>query len=163
MKYDIFISYRRYDQDGRPSGRDIARTLKYVFMIRNYSVFFDYSELKDGDFESVILSAIEKSQIVLVVITKDTFARCSDTDDWVYRELKKAVSLNKKIILVDIDNAFHWQGWPKDFPDDLKKIRRIEISPIHTDSTFEACIDLIETHRIKNAISQKEAREAKKR
>ena len=62
-KYDIFISYRRVDSEGRTSGRDIARTIKLELEKRGYKVFFDYSEIRDNEFENVILPAIHNSAV----------------------------------------------------------------------------------------------------
>lgn len=39
--FDIFISYRRKDSDGKVSGRDIAARIKNAFEDRGYDVFFD--------------------------------------------------------------------------------------------------------------------------
>ena len=68
-KYDIFISYRRIDSEGRTSGRDIARTIKLELEKRKYKVFFDYSEIKDNEFEKTILPAVQNSRIFLLVLT----------------------------------------------------------------------------------------------
>ena len=77
-KYDIFISYRRVDSEGRTSGRDIARTIKLELEKRGYIVFFDYSEIKDNEFEDVILPAIHNSVVFIVVLSKDALLRCSN-------------------------------------------------------------------------------------
>ena len=65
IKYDIFISYRRFDSKGRTSGRDIARTIKLELEKRGYKVFFDYSELRDNEFENIILPAVKNSKALL--------------------------------------------------------------------------------------------------
>ncbi len=51
--YDIFISYRRTDSKGAVSGTNIARSIKQQLEIDGYNdrVFFDYSEITDGEFE----------------------------------------------------------------------------------------------------------------
>lgn len=149
--YDIFISYRRYDSGGNVSGRDIARTIKLEFRLRGYKVFFDYSDIKDENFVRTIDKAIQKSKILLLVITKDTFVRCSCEDDFLRRELQVAIDSNVKIVMASIDGAFN--NWPSDFPKELHSLKHIEISSIHTDSTFEKCIDLLEENRIKNVIN----------
>ena len=90
-EYDIFISYRRFDSEGRTSGRDIARTLQKELTIRGYTVFFDYGEIKDEEFESVILPAVQSSKVFLLVLTKDTLLRCANEGDWVKREIEAAI------------------------------------------------------------------------
>ena len=70
-KFDVFISYRRVDSEGRTSGRDIARTIKLELEKRGYGVFFDYSEIKDNEFEDTILPAIHNSKVFIIVLSKD--------------------------------------------------------------------------------------------
>jgi hypothetical protein len=125
-EYDIFISYRRVDSEGRTSGRDIARTLQKELTIRGYSVFFDYSEIKDEEFESVILPAVQSSKVFLLVLTKDALLRCVNEGDWVRREIETAISSNCKIIPIDPDHAF--SGWPESIPDSIRPITKKNLS-----------------------------------
>lgn len=145
-KYDIFISYRRVDSEGRTSGRDIARTIKLELEKRGYKVFFDYSEIKDGDFEDIILPAVRNSNIFILIISKDALNRCSNDGDWVRREIATAIESGCKIIPVSPDNAFN--GWPSTLPEELLPLKRIDISDVAMGKLFEKSIDKLEEERI---------------
>ena len=54
-QYDIFISYRRLDEQGNISGRDQARLIAKQLELDGYHPFFDYSEIKDNEFDKVII------------------------------------------------------------------------------------------------------------
>lgn len=146
MDYEIFISYRRTDSEGNISGRDIARLLSKEFKLYGYKTFFDYSELKDNDFAQTIIPAIENCKIFILVLTKDSLVRCSNTDDWVRQEIKTAIDNNVKIITVNPDNAFN--GWPEQLPEELLSIKTIQMSAIDMNSNFEVTVK----HMIENRI-----------
>ena len=150
--YDIFVSYRRVDSEGRASGRDIARTIKLELEKRRYKVFFDYSEIKDGYFEEIILPAVQNSKIFILVLSKDALNRCSYEGDWVHREILKALQSRTKVIPVDPDGQFN--GWPPNLPVDISSIKKIQISEIATNSLFETSIDKLENDRIKPIMLQ---------
>lgn len=150
--YDIFISYRRIDSEGRTSGRDIARTIKLELEKRGYKVFFDYSEIKDNEFENVILPAVKYSKIFILILSKDALLRCSNEGDWVRREILTAIKSDSKIIPVSPDNAF--SGWPQNFPEDLEYLKRQQISEVSMGSLFEVSIEKLEKDRIINVLSQ---------
>ena len=157
MNYDIFISYRRVDSLGKVSGRDIARTLQKELQIRGYNVFFDYSEIRDNEFENTILPAIQSSRIFILLLTRNALDRCINSEDWVRREILMAKQTNCKIIPVSPDNSF--SGWPTNLPTDILFIKKIQISEIATNSLFESSIDKLERDRIKTNIHKKESKE----
>ena len=70
-KYDIFISYRRLDEQGNISGRDQARFIAKQLELEGYYPFFDYSEFKDNEFDKVIIPAVENYK-VFILIGKET-------------------------------------------------------------------------------------------
>lgn len=146
MDYDIFISYRRTDAKGNISGRDIARLLSKEFKLYGYKTFFDYSELKDNDFAQTIIPAVENCKIFILVVTTDSLVRCSNTDDWVRREIKTAIDNNVKIITVNPDNAFN--GWPEQLPEELLSIKTIQMSAIDMNSNFEVTVKQMIEDRI---------------
>ncbi len=147
-KYDIFISYRRIDSEGRTSGRDIARTIKLELEKRKYKVFFDYSEIKDNEFEKTILPAVQNSRIFLLVLSKDALLRCCNEDDWVRKEIETAIKSGSKIVPVNPDNSFN--GWPSNLPESLKPMTKQQISEISMNSLFETSIDKLEKDRLKS-------------
>lgn len=153
MTYDIFISYRRIDSEGRTCGRDIARTLKLEFEKRGYSVFFDYSEIKDDEFERTIIPAVESANIFLLVLSKDALVRCANEGDWVRREIETAIRSGCKIIPVNPDGAYN--GWPSNLPESILPLTKQEISEVFMGSLFEKSIDKIEEERFGDVFPHK--------
>lgn len=148
-KENIFVSYRRTDLNGNTSGTDIARTIKQHLEISGYKdqVFFDYSEISDDEFERTILREIERSKVMILVLTNDTMYRCVSDHDWVRREILHAIKHNIKIIPVEVDNLFN--GYPDDLCKELDIIKRLHHSKVHMDSSFESDMDIIITKRIR--------------
>ena len=145
-KYDIFISYRRFDSKGRTSGRDIARTIKLELEKRGYKVFFDYSELKDNEFENIILPAVRNSKALLFILSEDSLIRCANEGDWVRREIYTAIESGVKIIPINPDNAFN--GWPENLPKELEPMKHQQFSDINMGSLFEKSVDKLIEDRL---------------
>lgn len=150
---NIFVSYRRKDRDGNTSGTDVARTIKQHLEIVGYRgrVFFDYSALTDDEFEFKILNEIERSKVMILVLTHDTMFRCVNEEDWVRREIIHAIKHNVKIIPIEVDNLFN--GYPENMCDELKVIMRLHHSKVHMDSSFENDMNTIIEKRIKPVLS----------
>ncbi|MDE6779527.1 MAG: hypothetical protein K2J51_08700, partial [Alistipes sp.] len=75
MAYDIFISYRRSNEQLRTNGTEVARTIKQQLELRGYRgrIFFDYSVKEmDGYFENVILSNLEKCKVLILVLSRES-------------------------------------------------------------------------------------------
>lgn len=154
INYDIFISYRRLDEHGNISGRDQARLIAKQLQLEGFTAFFDYSEIKDNEFDKVIIPAIENCKIFILVLTKDSLNRCQNEDDWVRREIETAIRTKCKIINATPDGAF--TGWPETLPDSLVGIKTIEISEIHFGSLFEVSVNKMIDDRICSIIPRPE-------
>lgn len=151
-EYDIFISYRRLDEHDNISGRDQARLIAKQLELEGYHPFFDYSEIKDTEFDKVILPAIENCKVFILVLTKDSLNRCKNDDDWVRKEIETALSSGCKIISVTPDNTFN--GWPSFLPNTLAVIKAIQISDIHMGSLFEVSVKELIKNRIIEGLEQ---------
>lgn len=143
MKYDVFISYRRKDNNGNVSGRDVARIISNGLKSIGLYPFFDYEVIKDNRFDDTIIPAVQTCDIFLLILSKDALNRCSYEDDWLRREIQEALKSTCKIILVTPDKAF--AGWPDDFPNELDELKRIQISDLdmgyNYDVTFQKLIN----------------------
>lgn len=138
-KYDIFISYRR------DTGDVLAKLLYETLRQKNYSVFFDHESLHSGVFGERILSTINDAKDVLVVLSKNCFARCNDPDDWMYKEICQAIKNNKNIILIfskdfTIPTTEELKSYPKEI-EDLLKYQGQKITIEHYDYTLGKLID----------------------
>lgn len=155
QQYDIFISYRRVDEYGNISGRDQARLIAKELNLKGYNAFFDYSEIKDNEFEQTIIPSIKKCKVFIIVLTKNSLVRCKNTDDWVRKEIETALDSGCKIINVTPDRTFN--GWPDSLPDTLSKIKKIQISDIDFGTLFEVSVMKLIQDRIQPALCDEQS------
>jgi hypothetical protein len=87
----VFISYRRTNV---PWARAISQYLTH----NGYDVFVDYTGVASGDFESVILGNIRARAHFLVLLTPSALEHCSDSDDWLRREIESAMDSQRNIV-----------------------------------------------------------------
>jgi tetrahydromethanopterin S-methyltransferase subunit G len=114
-RHDIFISYRI------AGGADTARIIREHFTGKGYKVFLDVESLQAGSFDEKLLKVIEGSTDFVVVLSKGSLERCKNSDDWVRREIEHALSLDKNIIPVKLDDFL----FPDDMPDSIAPIKTI--------------------------------------
>ncbi len=93
-EFQIFISYRR---DG---GNVYARLIYEVLKQRGYKVFLDQKSLSNGKYENYILETIDNCKAVIVVLSKNCFARCENQNDLFHKEFERAINKNKNVIPV---------------------------------------------------------------
>src|SRR6266700_2901509 len=121
---NVFISYRHKDWG---IARQIAEQLRR--RVNGY-VFFDERSIDQADFERSILSHLRQSQVVVVIITENTFAaeRIRQSDDWIRREMKEALYQGKNIVPVRINTLF-----PPTYqlPLDIQGIARMKSLELH--------------------------------
>lgn len=92
----VFISYRR---------KDIAWALAvYHYLTKHdYDVFFDFTSIPSGDFEQSIIGNIKARAHFLVIMTPSSLDRCSESGDWLRREIVTALSEKRNIIPLFFD------------------------------------------------------------
>ena len=153
MAYDIFVSYRRFDNTGRISGTDIARCIKLQLELCGYQgrVFFDHTNINDDEYEQVIMSAIEQCRVFVLVLTKDSMMRCGNKNDMVRREILHARLHGLKIVPVVVDDLFN-NEYPEDFPVELNIIKRLQHTTIHRDASFERDVAHLVERRISSVV-----------
>lgn len=94
MKIQIFISYRRI-------GGDVTAHLFYERLkSEGYSVFIDVESLGSGKFGNYLLDKINECSDFIIILDSGTLDRCWDRDDWVRKEIEKAIEEKKNIIPV---------------------------------------------------------------
>ena len=145
--YDIFISYRRSDTEQN------ARIINAEFKSRHYRCFLDYDELKDGQFDARIKEAIKDAPLFIALLSPDYFSRCNDENDWVRQEIECALDNDKKIIPININNAF--KTFPADLPQRIKDgIGCHQFSEVYMKGTLQDNIEAIIRDRIKVEVSE---------
>ncbi len=61
-------------------------------------MFFDYTGIASGDFESVILENIRARAHFLVLLTPSALERCGEPGDWLRREIEAALESRRNIV-----------------------------------------------------------------
>lgn len=120
MKYDIFISYRR------KGGFETAKHLYDLLSRDGYSVSFDIDTLRNGDFDTALLSRIEECTDFILILNQGAFDRTLDpsfnpVNDWMRNELSHALKHNKNIIPVMLEG---FTAFPDNLPADIAKVVR---------------------------------------
>src|SRR5579859_2915259 len=136
----LFISYRRKSW---PSVRLLEEELGKQIVGR---IFVDYKSIDDTDFERSIMHHLRESDIVLVVVTEDTFApnRIHNENDWVRREIALALEMKKPIIPILIDNypLPSSASLPENIRD-ITKMQTIEFYPAYFDAAVQRLVAFI--------------------
>ena len=140
MKYDIFISYRR------EGGDKYARTIQQA-LEKQYRVFLDFDELKDGVFDQRIIDAISESPVFLLILSRGALDRCVNEDDWVRQEILQAVKCGSHIVPVTIDDTF--EGLPVSLPEELRRaVGQHQFSELQMKSLFRVSMEQLVRDRI---------------
>lgn len=142
QQYDIFISYKR-------KSLATANNLYYRLTTRGYSTFFDLEEMRRNNFDTQLLSYIEHSKDVFIILEEGSLDACKDEnwgEDWFCREIAHALKTGKNIIPILIDGYKMPQA---DFlPEELKGLT-LKNAPEFSFAYFEEYLDkLIEKEYI---------------
>lgn len=132
----VFISYRR---DG---GIDMAGRIYDYLSNHNIEAFFDIDSMELGNFNTQIYRTIEECTHFLLVLPPHALDRCVAPDDWVRREIVKAIETNKIIIPLMMEGF----EYPPNLPDDIKLISQqqgYDISSKFFDHIMQALISKI--------------------
>lgn len=113
--FDIFISYRRTASE---SAQLIASSLRGA----GYDVFLDVESLRSGKFNEQLLGVIDSCKDFLVVLPEGALERCSDPEDWVRREVCRAVEGKKNIIPVILAGF----SWPERMPEGMESLKNYQ-------------------------------------
>ena len=109
MKYDVFVSYRRSSFE---SANLIAEKLRSM----GYSVFFDVESLRSGNFNEQLFNVIDNCSDFVLVLPPNALDRCVNEDDWVRKEVIRAMQGKKNIIPVMLSGF----TWPEQMPEQMQ-------------------------------------------
>ncbi|MGC1299159.1 MAG: tetratricopeptide repeat protein, partial [Alloacidobacterium sp.] len=87
----VFISYRRTNVSW-------ALAIYHDLTQHGYDVFFDFNGIASGDFESIILENVCARAHFIVVLTPSALKRCTDSGDWLRREIETAIQAERNIV-----------------------------------------------------------------
>ncbi len=149
QKYDVFISYRR------EGGDKYARTIQQA-LEKQYRVFLDFDELKDGVFDQRIINAISNSPVFLLILSKGALDRCINEKDWVRQEILQAVKCGCHIVPVTIDDTF--DGIPDSLPEELRNaVGQHQFSELQMKTLFKASMEQLVRDRIAPYLHREDA------
>ena len=120
-KYDIFISYRR---DG---GINSAVALHSTLLQMNYRAFLDVNNLQSGKFDEALYDVIDHCTDFLLVLSPHALDRCADKEDWVRKEVERALQMNKNIIPIICDGGDVKALFTDAVPEDMKELLRYNV------------------------------------
>jgi tetratricopeptide (TPR) repeat protein len=127
----VFISYRRTNV---PWALAIFQDLTH----HGFDVFFDYSGIDSGHFESVILSNIAARAHFVVVLTPSALERCGHPSDWLRREIEAALESRRNIVPLMLEEFdFGSQAISSQLVGKLAKLRQYNGIRVVPDYFFE--------------------------
>lgn len=115
MKYDVFVSYRRSSFE---SANLIAEKLRSM----GFSVFFDVETLRSGNFNEQLFNVIDNCNDFVLVLPPHALDRCHDEEDWVRKEVVRAISNNKNIIPVLLSGF----EYPSQMPSGMEQLSQYQ-------------------------------------
>lgn len=137
QKYDIFISYRR---DG---GENEAWKLKLFLEQMGYRVFMDREALRSGDFNEQLYQRIDQCKDFLLICSPNALERCRNPEDWVRKEITRAMQGRKNIIPVWV-NGFDASQLSQ-LPPELAGISRLQ-AVMPQNATYEESVRKLSTY-----------------
>ncbi len=144
MDNSVFISYRQ------SAGGFIARAVYQNLEAHGYDVFWDVESIGADEFGPIILNQIAARPYFLVILTPGTLERCVEADDWLLHEIKHAVSLKRRIVLLHtphfkLDELENYL--PKRLASKLRGYNDLEVS--YRPKYFEVAMEDLRTRFLK--------------
>ena len=136
----VFLSYRRTNA---PWALAIFQNLTH----EGFDVFFDYTKIASGDFESVILGNITSRAHFVVLLTPSALERCGEPGDWLRREIETALESKRNIVPLMLE-GFDF-GSPKiarELTGSLEPLKRYNAMNVPADYFMEAMTRLRERY-----------------
>ena len=142
----VFISYRR-------TNFWTALAIYQDLTAHGFDVFFDYQSIDSGDFEQVIVENIKYRAHFIVILSPSALERCSESDDWLRREIELAIGEKRNIVPVmmegfDFDSPLSAQA----LTGKLSLLRKYNAMRIYSEY-FDAAMDKLRQRCLNIALS----------
>lgn len=116
----VFISYRR-------TNFPWAMAIYQALRADGFDVFIDYSGIKAGDFESVLLENVRTRSHFVVLLTPSALERCGEPGDWFRREIEEAMATQRNVVPVMLEGFdFSTQAIAKQLTGKLETLKRYQ-------------------------------------
>lgn len=140
----VFVSYRR------SVSAFIARAVFQHLHSSGYDVFMDVESLDSGTFENIIFNQIAARAHFLVILTPGTLERCVEPGDMVRREIEAAITLQRNIVPLLL-NEFSFERNAQFLVGDLAKLKEFNGIRVPHDY-FEEAMDRLRTRFLKQPV-----------
>lgn len=149
-KFDVFLSYRR------EGGVETARHLYDLLTRDGYSVSFDLDTLRNGRFDTALLSRIDECVDFVIVLNKGCFDRTLDSsfppeNDWLRQELAYAIKKGKNIVPIMLAG---FDKFPEDLPDDVREVAKMN-GPEYSQGYFDSFYGKLKSFLKSKQVSEK--------
>lgn len=138
VKAKIFISYRRDS-----SQAFVGRLHEKLVLRIDGDVFYDAESMRSGAFPDQIRTAIQGCNVFLSVISRGTFDRIDETDDWVRKEIELALS-NENCTIIPILDDRTLLPEEYDLPESIRYLVRLQARTIYNDHFNEGIERLLQ-------------------
>ena len=135
QNYDVFISYRRSSFE---SAQLIATHLKSA----GYRVFIDVEALRSGRFNEQLYHVIDQCKDFLLVLPENALDRCNDPEDWVRKEVIRALEKGKNIIPVMLSGF----SWPEPMPEGMETLKDYQAITATSNEYFDLSMIRLRTY-----------------
>lgn len=138
----VFISYRH------SLSKHLARSIYQDLKMHDWDVFLDVNAIDSGDFDRIILNQIAARAHFILLISHGSLERCTNSGDWVLREIQEAVRLKRNIVPIVEDDA-DFAREISYLPDDLRAIvGKKNFLPL-PHFFFDAAVEMLRTRFLK--------------
>jgi len=134
----VYISYRR------EGGAETARLMRYELKARGWRVFLDVEDLKAGHFDQKLLSEVAAADNFPLILSKGALKNCTDKDDWLRKEILKAIETERNIVPLLKEHAS--APGKEDLPADIKpvgKFNSVDYSHVYYDATIDRLLSFL--------------------
>lgn len=138
-KYDVFVSYRRSSSE---SANLIATTLR----AKGFRVFFDVESLRGGKFNEQLYEVIDNCTDFLLVLPEKALDHCHDEEDWVRKEVLRAMAGKKNIIPIMLAGF----DWPDVMPSGLEELKYYQALTATSNELFPLSMDKLANSLMKS-------------
>ena len=140
QNYHVFISYRR------EQGFSTAMMIRDRLERKGLRCFLDLKELRSGTFDTEILTCIRNTRNFILVLPPRALDRCTDSGDWLAREILAAMEYGCNIIPLLCD-GYEWPNeWDPMMSQKLCQLPRynsVFLSPHYLDATVDRLIEFM--------------------
>lgn len=128
---------------------------------KKYQCFLDVEKLSVGNFRENIHSEMQKSDIFLLILSKNALNRCVNLNDNVRQEIEAALEEKLAIIPVMAEDFV----WPEKMPEGLESIKDYNAIPyvqVYSEQFFERLYSFIEAVRAEERAKENAIRDAER-